>query len=68
MALGDLDYARFPIELDIDAAADTVPQVGISNPLLPSTNFDSIRAEILPITGGSGKSKAVLFIIGRQIV
>jgi len=67
MTVGDLDFARFPITLDLDAPADTVAQVGIVTPLFPSADFDSITAKILPITGGSGKSKAVIFVIGRRL-
>jgi len=67
MTDGDLSFVRFPITLDLDAPADTVAQVGISTPLFLTTEFDSIQAKILPITGGSGKSKGVVFVIGREI-
>lgn len=68
MAVGDLSFARFPITLDLDAAADTTPQVGIANALFLVADFDNIVAKILPITGGSGKSKAVIFVIGRELI
>lgn len=67
MATGDLSFARFPITLDLDAAADTVAQIGIVDGLFLVAGFDSITAKILPITGASGKSKAVVFVIGREI-
>ena len=67
MANGDLDFARFPITLDLDAAKDTVAQIGIVDALFPVLDFDNIVAKILPITGASGKSKAVVFVIGREI-
>jgi len=68
MAVGDLSFARFPINLDIDAPADTVPQVGIAGGLFLAADFDNIVAKILPITGGSGKSKGVVFVIGRELI
>ena len=67
MTLGDLGFARFPITLDLDAAKDTSPQIGIVDALFTVLDFDNIVAKILPITGASGKSKAVVFVIGRAI-
>jgi len=63
---GDLDFARFPIELDINAPADTVVQVGIVNTLFPSGTFDLVIAKILPITGTGGKSKGAVFVFARE--
>ena len=67
MANGDLHYARFPVTLDVDAPADVSAQVGIANPLFLTTGFDVTLPEIIPITGGSGKSKAVVIVTGREI-
>ncbi len=66
---GDLFFARFPIELDLDAPADTIHQfVPGGFPLFPTTLFDSMAAKILPITGTGGKSKAVVVVVGRSLV
>ena len=66
MAIGDIGIARFPIELDLDAPADTVVQAGV-DALFTFAGFDNITAKILPITGTGGKSKAVVVITGRQL-
>ena len=63
----DLGFARFPIELDLDAPADTVAQVGIANPLFPSTVDATMLAKVLPITGTGGKSKAVVLVFSRAV-
>ncbi len=67
MVNGELFYARFPIELDLDAPDDTVAQVGIVTPLFPSGDFDSIMVKVVPITGTGGKSKGVVVVLGREI-
>ncbi len=67
MAAGDLSFARFPITLDINAALDSAPQVGILNALFPTTSFDVILFEILPMTGIGGKSKTSVVVVGREI-
>ena len=68
MADGDVVYARFPVTLDLDALADTVPQVGLVSPVLfTDTQFPVLEAKVLPMTGGSGKSRAVVLVVGRAV-
>ena len=68
MADGDIVYARFPVTLDLDAPADTVAQVGLVTPVLfDNVSFPALDAKVLPITGGNGKSKAVVLVVGRDV-
>lgn len=68
MAVGDLSFARFPITLDLDAPADTVPQTGTPVGLFLPSLFDIVMPEILPMTGTGGKSKGVVIVFGRDLL
>jgi len=63
MAAGDIFYARIPIIVDTDAAADTALQNALTGGLLP-TSFDVINSTVLPPTGT--RTKAILVIVARQ--
>ena len=68
MADGDVVFARFPVLLDLNAITDTVPQIGLVSPVLfTTTQFPVLEAKVLPMTGGSGKSRAVVLVIGRAV-
>jgi len=67
MVNGNISYARFPITLDIDAPADTSPQLALTTNFFLAA-FDNMMFEIIPMTGGSGKSKAVVVVLGRELV
>ena len=68
MVNGDLVFARFPVTLDLDVAADTTPQVGLVTPaLFTDTQFPVLDAKVLPITGGGGKIRAVVVVFGRAV-
>jgi len=64
VADGDIKYARFPITLDCAAPADTTLQDGV-DALFTSGMYDIISTQIVNITGGSGRFKSVLVIVGR---
>lgn len=68
MTVGDLEYVRFPITLDIDAPADSIPQSGVPFSAFPDTDFDIVIPEILPITGTGGNSKGVVIVVARLII
>jgi len=68
MGNGDVDLARFPIEVDLGDLPDTTPQIGLSTPLFPTTEYDIVNATIIPFTGTGGKSKGVVVVSGRRTV
>jgi len=63
---GEIFYARFPITLDSNGVPDTSPVLQIAT-IFPAANFDSITTKIVPISGGSGKSNAVMIVFARDI-
>jgi len=65
-ANGDIKYARFPITSDCAEPADTSIQDGVAA-LFPRGKYDIISTQIVNITGGSGRYKSVLVVVGRRI-
>ena len=65
MADGEIHYARFPINLDSNSTA-VVNTVRITT-IFPNTNYDIVDTQIVPISGGSGKSNAVMVVVARRI-
>ena len=63
MVVGDIVYARFPIELDSSANKDTSLTIVIAA-LFPSANYLVIHTEFVFDKGS--KTKAVVIIIAHQ--
>jgi len=66
MADGEIHYARFPVTLDSNAPIDVTPSVVLST-VFPDTEYDIVDSQIVPISGGSGLSNAVVVIVARRI-
>jgi len=66
MADGEIHYARLPITLDSNGVVDFPPVLSI-NAIFPPTDYDIVDTAIVPISGGSGISNAVLVIIARRL-
>jgi len=66
MALGEIHYGRFPIVLDSNGNIDPVTQIQLGT-FFPPGDYDNVVAKIVPISGGSGKSNAVMVVFARRI-
>ena len=66
MVNGQIHYARFPINLDSNGIIDGVVTTQI-DAIFPDTNYDIVNTEIVPISGGSGISNAIMVVIARRI-
>lgn len=66
MVNGQIHYARFPINLDSNAVIDGSPTLQITA-IFPDGNYDIVDTEIVPISGGSGISNAIMVVIARRI-
>ncbi len=64
MAAGDIVYARVPITVDADAAADVAVTTALTN-LFPIAVYNLIHTTIIPPTGT--KTKAVLVVAAQAI-
>jgi len=64
MVNGQIHYARLPIELDSNSA---VIDLTVGPSIFPTGNYDIVESQIVPISGGSGKSNAVMVVIARRI-
>ncbi len=67
MTNGEIAYARFPITLDSNGAIDPSVTLQIAG-VFPTATFDIIGTEIVPISGGSGISNAILVVFARHDV
>ena len=65
MANGDIVYVRFPITLDSNGAIDTGTTTQTAQ-LFLTNDFDIIDTVIVPISGGSGISNAVMVVVARR--
>ena len=65
MTNGEIHYLRFPITLDSNAAPDSVPLVS-ADEIFPAIDYDNVVSKIVPISGGSGISNAVMIVIARR--
>ena len=63
MVNGEIFFARY--EVTIDVKATPVFNAPIQQPVFPPSDFDIIASRIIPISGGSGKTNAVVVIIAR---
>jgi len=66
MANGEIHYARFPITLDSNAAIDSSVTLQLAA-VFPLVEYDLMDTVIVPISGGSGLSNAVMVVIARRI-
>lgn len=66
MANGEIHYGRFPINLDSNANADGDILIQLFN-FFPPADYDNVISKIVPISGGSGKSNAVMVVFARKI-
>lgn len=66
MADGEIHYARFPITLDSNGVHD-VSIILALNAIFPPTDYDNLKSKIVPISGGSGISNAVMVVFARRI-
>lgn len=66
MTLGDIFFARFPVDTDVNALADTAFQPGVIG-LFPPNDFDIISTELVQIGGDNGVFKNVIVVVARQI-
>lgn len=65
MANGDIEYGRFPITLDSNGDVDIILTPVLSS-FFPETDYDNIVSKIVPISGSSGKSNAVMVVFARK--
>ena len=63
MVNGEIFYARYAITID---TKDDFKFAGILFSIFPQADFDIIFSEIIPISGGSGKTNAVMLTIARR--
>ena len=62
MVNGEIFYARYPITID---TKDDFQVIGGPIGIFPTTDFDIIFSETIPISGGSGKTNAVMLTVAR---
>ena len=65
MTNGEIHYGRFPITLDSNGAGDTAAVLNLSN-FFPDGDYDNVITKIVPISGGSGISNAVMIVFARR--
>lgn len=65
MTVGDIVYARFPIDTDRNAAADSAVQLGLVNTVFGSTHT-ILDTYIVTIGGNDGVYKNVLVVVAEQ--
>lgn len=66
MAVSDITFARFPIDTDRSAVADTTPQAGLIATVYPVATHDILDTFIVTIGGNDGIYKNVLVVVARQ--
>ena len=66
MADGDIVYARFPVDTDVNAVADVAVTVALAV-LFPVAAFDILEVELVQIGGDSGVFKNVIVVVARAL-
>ncbi len=66
MAVSDITFARFPIDTDRSAVADTTPQAGLIATVYPIATHAILDTFIVTIGGNDGIYKNVLVVVARQ--
>jgi len=67
MTNGNILYARFPLDSDARAPADTVKIDPIPLIEFESIAFDHVECQVIQVGGNDGVFKNVVIIIGRNI-
>ena len=65
MTVGDIVYARFPIDTDRSAVADTAVQLGLVSTVFGATHT-ILDTYIVTIGGESGVYKNVMVVVAEQ--
>ncbi len=65
MVDGEIHYARFPLTLDSNGFTNG-PVVEITT-IFPTADYDNVVSKIVPISGGRGRSNAVMVVFARRI-
>jgi len=65
MTVGDIVYARFPIDTDRNAAADTAITLGLADSVFGTTHT-ILDTYIVTIGGNDGVYKNVLVVVAEQ--
>lgn len=65
MAVGDIVYARFPVDTDRNAAADSAVQLGLVDTVFGSTHT-ILDTYIVTIGGNDGVYKNVMVVVAEQ--
>jgi len=65
MAVGDIVYARFPIDTDRDAVADGAVQLGLVDTVFGSTHT-ILDTYLVTIGGNNGVYKNVMVVVAEQ--
>lgn len=66
MADGDIVYARFPVDTDIQAVADVAVTTALTT-LFPVGVYDILDVRLVQIGGDSGVFKNVVVVVARAI-
>ena len=66
MVNGEIFFARYP--LTIDTKEGPIQADAINTNIFRVSEFDIIASEIIPISGGSGKTNAVMLVIARSLI
>ena len=65
MADGDIVFARFPVDTDVNAVADVAVTVALAA-LFPVAVYDILSIELVQIGGDSGVFKNIIIVIAQQ--
>ena len=66
MSVSDIFYARFPIDTDRDAVADTTEQLGLIATVFPIATHTILDTYIVTIGGNNGVYKNVMVVVAQQ--
>ena len=66
MAISDITFARFPLETNVNAVADTAPLAGLIATVFPIATHTILHTELVQIGGDSGIFKNVIVVIAQQ--
>ena len=66
MTDGDIVFARFPVDTDVNAVADVAVTTALLA-LFPVVGFDILDVELVNIGGDSGVFKNVIVVVARAL-
>ena len=64
MADGDIVFARFPVDTDVNAIADVAVTTALAA-LFPTATYDILSVELVQVGGDSGVFKNVVVVVAR---